>query len=325
MLVDQPCYRNPDYGINGIDKGFFERHEVRQIILMILLAVVSCKPYARSPQGMIKASSGSEKFTLKLERDGDGGVLSACPMDTGTPKTCRNLLLTKDGKAPYRFFGMDAVLHKIEKNSKKRSLIRRGLLLGAASLAAGLTVLGFKRLHKLEIKLQHIDELKTKLHEYVDSRLHHEYTPEEIKRIRDKLTKLIDNNEEATALLNKQMGSEDAATYREALTKALDNANITSGIMDMEDMFKKSKGTISFLRPALIAGMVGVPSTLVGNFVVDMVEDRKLQEQSEHILALFSEQSKEITLSLAEVNELLKIFSQYLPAKIDAEWLASAA
>lgn len=303
---------------------------MKQIIWVGLLAVGSCKPYARDPQGVIKASDGSEMFTVKLEREGDKNKLLVCPAKE--PSECHNPLLAQDWH-PYAFRTPEAVFSQIEGNKKKRSSIKKGLLLGAGTVAAGLMLLGIKKPTKLLNKLA---ELKGKVNVIVEAHIKELPSAEVAKREKD----FHDSLDELLAKLKKKgIGVRDRngslanaiVDDFEGVKKAIDSENL----MGVDSYLEELISTIELLYnagqkqtellPLLIAGLAAVPATLLASFAHDMHEDRKLQQQSEHILALFIGQSKEISLSFDELMRLLKIFSKYLPVKIDKDWLERVA
>ena len=303
---------------------------MKQIIWVSLLAVGSCKPYARDPQGVIKASDGSKMFIVKLEREGDKSELLVCPAQELSE--CHNPLLAQDWH-PYAFRTPEAVFSQIEGNKKKRSSIKKGLLLGAGTVAAGLMLLGIKKPTKLLDKLA---GLKGKIE--VISKAHLEELPtEEIakreKDFHDSLDELL------TRVEKKGLGFSDRnrllaneiVEYFKIVKDSLDSENLMQAHSTFEELIENIEIMYSTgvrhaaLLPVLIAGLAAVPATLLASFAHDMHEDRKLQQQSEHILALFIGQSKEISLSLDELMRLLKIFVKYLPVKIDKEWLERVA
>lgn len=302
---------------------------MKQIIWVSLLAVGGCKPYARDPQGVIKASDGSKMFTVKLEREGDKSKLLVCSAQELSE--CHNPLLAQDGH-PYAFRTPEAVFSQIEGSKKKRSAIKQGLLLGAGTVAAGLMLLGIKKPTKLLDKLA---ELKGKVR--VISKADLEGRPaKEIAKLEkdfhDPLDKLLAKVEKKGAGFGgrNRMLADQVVLYLKGVKESSERLDFVEAegyfdaIIESIESFYDSGLKHANLVPVLIASLAAVPATLLASFAHDMHEDSKLQQQSEHILALFIGQSKEISLSFDELMRLLKIFAKYLPVKIDQEWLARA-
>ena len=299
---------------------------MKQIIWVSLLAAGSCKPYARDPQGVIKASDGSKIFTVKLEREGDKNQLLVCAAKELSE--CHNPLLAQDGQ-PYAFRTPEAVFSQIEGNKKKRSAIKQGLLLGAGTVAAGLMLLGIKKPTKLLDKLA---ELKGKIKAIMEAKIE-ELPDAEIAKweedFHDSLDNLLARVKKKGVGFSDRDGklADDIVSYFKDIKDSLERGNFVAAEMGFEEIIGNiellydSGLSQAGLLPVIIAGLAAVPATLLASFAHDMHEDRKLQQQSEHILALFIGQSKEISLSFDELMRLLKIFSKYLPVKIDKEWL----
>jgi len=189
--------------------------------------------------------------------------------------------------------------------------------------------LGIKKPTKLLDKLA---ELKGKIR--VVSEAHIEELPEAeiVKReqdFHDSLEKLLARVEKKGVGFGdrNRFLADEIVLYFKSAKESLEKENLMGAdqtfeeIINFIEQFYASGMKQATLVPVLIAGLAAVPATLLASFAHDMHEDRKLQQQSEHILALFIGQSKEISLSFDELMRLLKIFSKYLPVKIDKEWL----
>ena len=85
---------------------------------------------------------------------------------------------------------------------------------------------------------------------------------------------------------------------------------------DLQRVFHASEVAKQEWTPVVIGLLAFIPLTLVTNFSLDVMNDRKLKAQSENIYSLFSER-KPILLTFDELKRLLRVFSMYIPTKID--------
>lgn len=286
---------------------------------IVSLVIISCKPIARN-QHVLSEDSKERKVTVKFNKETSS--LVACAVSQ-----CHNLLLEKTRKeeVTYKFIDLDEVLSNIEKNKKRRNLIRRASTVAGVVLMAGAATLGIRRLPEIMENARWIEDVKSKMLKISRHKLMEDRIMED-RIMKEKLVEeLIDIKGFPNEDLVGMFGKKNAPIVTEAIDQAVkEDGNVMSAISKLENLVgyegKLSYEKIKQLYIVTIGISALVPTAVLGEFVMEIYQDKKLREQSENISLLFNER-KAIDITLDELKRLLMIFSKYLPAKVDKDGL----
>lgn len=148
------------------------------------------------------------------------------------------------------------------------------------------------------------------------------YDVEQLKRLEDAVRNILLADKSKGRALARGNYSEitgqfsDSASHLDRADISFANKQLSEGLRDLDMVFHGSKISKGEWRPVVTGLLAFIPLTLVTSFSLDIRNDRKLKAQTDNIFSLFSER-KPISLTFDELKRLLRIFSMYLPTKID--------